>query len=387
MKATSRRNFLSNSAKVAGVLPFLGSQVFLDDSKKEKRNSHGPMKILILGGTSFLGPHQIAAALKNGHEVSTFTRGKTIPSIHKDLFKNVEQLIGDREDNLEALKGRKWDIVFDNSGRKVQWTTDTAELLKDHVDHYFYISSVSAYYPYYDTHIKEDQKLVLKIPEELEDENEKYMYEYGVMKANSEMEVMRIFGEDRSYIIRPTFMVGPGDQTDRFMYYPTQLAKGGDIILPGKERDQIQYIDIRDISKWMIHLAEKGRPGAYNAAGPGFKMNMKQFVYGAHAAFNTPVNFIKMDDYDFLEKHEFRFQAPWILDTNPKFAGISNVDISKILDSGIEYRPLADTIKDTHDWWYSDAVTEERRTNFLQAEQSMVNRQEALIKAWNEHVK
>lgn len=385
MKATSRRNFLSNSAKLAGVLPFVGPQFLKVGTKPKMPNKS--LKILILGGTSFLGPHQIAAALKNGHEVTTFTRGKTTPTINTKLFDQVEQLIGDREDNLETLKGRKWDVVFDNSGRKVQWTTDTAELLKDQVEYYVYISSVSAYYPYYDTNIKEDQDLVLAIPEKLDDENEKYMYEYGVMKANSEMETLRVFGKDRSFIVRPTFMVGPGDRTDRFMYYPTQLAKGGNIILPGKSRDQVQYIDIRDISNWIIKIVEDGNTGSYNAAGPGFNMNMKQFVYGAHAVFNTAVNYIKIDDYDFLEKHEFRFQAPWILDQDPKFAGISNVNIRKILDSGVVYRSLAETIKDTYNWWYSDAVTEERRTNFLNAEQSMVNRQEALIKAWNEHVK
>ena len=383
MKATSRRNFLSNSVKVAGVLPFIGPQ-FLHANKKITSNK--PLKILILGGTSFLGPHQIAAALKNGHEVTTFTRGKTKPTINTELFDKVEQLIGDREDNLEALKGRKWDVVFDNSGRKVQWTKDTAELLKDHVEYYVYISSVSVFYPYYDTNIREDKELVITLPEELE-ENESYLYEYGVMKANSEMETLKVFGKERSFIVRPTFMVGPGDQTDRFMYYPTQLAKGGDIILPGKPRDQIQYIDIRDISNWMIKIVEEGNTSTYNAAGPGFKMNMQQFVYGAHAVFNSSVNYISIDDYDFLEKHEFRFQAPWILDQDPKFAGISNVNIDRILNSGVAYRPLSETIRDTYDWWYSDAVTEERRNNFLLAEQSMINRQDALITAWNEHVK
>ena len=121
------------------------------------------MKILILGGTSFLGPHQIAYALERGHEVSIFTRGKTQPTIFKELFNQVEHLIGDREDNLEALKGRNWDAVIDNSGRKVEWTQATAQLLKDHVGYYTYTSTVSVFYPYYKADAREDWPLVMKV--------------------------------------------------------------------------------------------------------------------------------------------------------------------------------------------------------------------------------
>jgi len=211
---------------------------------------------LILGGSSFLGPHQIAYALKQGHSVSMFSRGKTEPTIHKELFNDVEKLIGDREDNLDALKGRSWDVVIDNSGRKVAWTKATAELLKESCELYMYISSVSVFYPYYKTGLTEEDPLVLKVPDLTENEDEKMTYDYGVMKANSENAAMEIFGKDRTIIVRPTFMTGPADRTNRFMYWPTQLAKGGDIIIPGNSYDPVQYIDIRDISAWMIRLIE-----------------------------------------------------------------------------------------------------------------------------------
>ncbi len=192
--STSRRNFINNSLKAAALLP-LGTIPFEAFATSEQKSTHlrnsgsGPLKILLLGGTSFLGPHQIAYALKKGHSITTFTRGKTKPTVHKELFSQVEQLVGDRENNLEALKGRKWDVVIDNSGRKVAWTKATAELLKDHVGLYVYTSSVSVYYPYYKADLRENAPLVLKVPENIEDEDEKYTYDYGVMKANSEIKL------------------------------------------------------------------------------------------------------------------------------------------------------------------------------------------------------
>jgi 2'-hydroxyisoflavone reductase len=142
----SRREFLGVSLALGLTSMIEASPVkkLIDFSKSEKQ-----LKILILGGTSFLGPHQIAYALKRGHEVSIFTRGKTIPKIHQELFSKVEHLIGDREDNLEALKNRKWDVVIDNSGRKTKWTEDTAQLLVNQVEYYMYTSSISVYYPFH----------------------------------------------------------------------------------------------------------------------------------------------------------------------------------------------------------------------------------------------
>ena len=139
----------------------------------DDKSSH-TLNILILGGTSFLGPHQIAYAMNRGHSISTFTRGKTKPTIHKQLFKDVEHLVGDRNDNLEALKGRKWDAVIDNSGYRVAWARDSAQLLQENVDMYLYTSSTGVYYPYLGADIKENTSPVLNVPEGVRGENKKW---------------------------------------------------------------------------------------------------------------------------------------------------------------------------------------------------------------------
>jgi len=189
----NRREFLGTSLAL-GLAPALMANPLtrgLSSASSEKK-----LKILILGGTSFLGPHQIAYALERGHEVSIFTRGKTVPKVHTELFGKVEKLVGDREDNLEALKNREWDVVIDNSGRKTKWTEDTAKLLKDKVGLYMYTSSISVYYPFYGDDFSESRELVTEMPADVT-EDEKYTYDYGIMKATSEIAAIKEFGEAR----------------------------------------------------------------------------------------------------------------------------------------------------------------------------------------------
>lgn len=344
------------------------------DKPKEK------LKILILGGTSFLGPHQIAYALERGHEVSIFTRGKTTPKVNPEVFEKVEKLVGDREDNLEALKNRKWDVVIDNSGRKSKWTEDTASLLKDHVGYYMYTSSISVYYPYTGDDFSENRIPVTQIPDNVT-EDQRYTYEYGVMKANSELAAINNFGADRSIIVRPTLIVGPGDRTDRFPYWVARLEKGGDIIIPGKSDEQVQYIDVRDLAEWMIRLLENKAVGTYNGSGPGYKMTTNAFVHGVHASFNSSVNYIQIDDLNFLKEHKVIGIQPWVIQL-PEYAGMSRSDNTKALKAGLTFRPLSITTQDTKDWWYSDAVTQERRDNILTGERSFMNREKEILKLW-----
>ena len=198
--ANSRRKFIRNGVAL-GLTSLIHPNAL--EALNDLTNNGKKLKILILGGTSFLGPHQISYALKRGHEITTFTRGKTVPKIHQDLFTKVEQLIGDRENNLEALKNRKWDVVIDNSGRKTKWTEDTAQLLVTNVGHYMYTSSISVYYPYTGDDFTEERTVVTEIPKNITD-NEKQTYAYGVMKATSEMAAIKAFGAERSIIVRPT---------------------------------------------------------------------------------------------------------------------------------------------------------------------------------------
>ena len=378
----SRRKFIKTSMAIGAaslLSPYTLQASNVLSNKTEK------LKILILGGTSFLGPHQISYALERGHEVSIFTRGKTVPKIHAPLFDKVEKLVGDREDNLEALKNRSWDVVIDNSGRKTKWTEDTAQLLKDNVGYYMYTSSISVYYPFTGSDFSESRKLVTKIPENMEP-GEKGLYDYGVMKATSEIATMKAFGAERSIIVRPTLLVGPGDRTDRFPYWLARLEKGGEVIIPGAPSEAIQYIDVRDIAEWMIRLCENKAAGVYNGSGPGFDMTTSAFMYGIHACYNSPVNFVQIDDLDFLQKNGVIGIQPWVIQL-PKFLGMSKSDNSKAIASGLTFRSLANTVEATKKWWYSEAVSQERRDNILTNERSFMRREKDIIKNWRQRSK
>lgn len=386
---TKRREFIKASVLLGASTPLLSR--CLSEKKSEETMTTipdtpiAPLQILILGGTSFLGPHQIKYALHRGHQISTFTRGKSVPTVHADLLDQVESLIGDRENDLEALKNRQWDVVIDNSGRQVSWTEATARLLKNSAAVYLYISSISVFYPYYTMNVKEDGPIVLTMPDNVSDD-EAYLYEYGVMKANSELAARRIFGEDRTIVVRPTFMTGPGDKTDRFMYWPIRLAEGGDVIVPGKKSDQIQYIDVRDMAEWTIRLLEEKAVGTYNGAGPKDVMNMQQFVAKAAMAFDQQHRFVNIDEYSFLQKHNLNFMAPYVLPSE-KFKGITNANHEKALAAGLSYRDLARTVKDTYEWWISDAVDAERRKQYLADETGILARESEILKQWEQMVK
>jgi 2'-hydroxyisoflavone reductase len=373
----SRRNFIKTSMALGAaslLAPYTLQASNLFETSDEKLN------ILILGGTSFLGPHQISYALERGHKVSIFTRGKTVPKIHQELFSKVEKLVGDREDNLEALKNRKWDVVIDNSGRKRKWTEDTAQLLKDNVGYYMYTSSISVYYPFIGDDFSENRKVVTKIPETLEP-GEKGLYDYGVMKATSEIATIEAFGADRSMIVRPTLIVGPGDRTDRFPYWLARLEKGGDIIIPGDTSEVVQYIDVRDLAEWMIRLCETKAVGTYNGSGPGFDMTTTAFVHGIHASYNSPVNFIQIDDQQFLQDNQIIGIQPWVIQL-PKYAGMSMSDNSKAIAAGLTFRSLSNTVEATKKWWYSEAVSQERRDNILTNERSFMRREKDILTKW-----
>jgi len=373
----SRREFL-------GISMMFGLSTLINASPIQQlidiEHSKKKLKILILGGTSFLGPHQIAYALKRGHEVSTFTRGKTKPKIHPEIFSRVEQLVGDREDNLEVLKNRQWDVVIDNSGRKTKWTEDTAKLLVDNVGYYMYTSSVSVYYPFFGDDFSETREVVIKIPEDAKEE-EKPTYEYGVMKATSELAAINTFGAERSIIVRPQLIVGPGDPTDRFPYWLARIEKGGDFIIPGKRDEVVQYIDVRDLAQWMIRLAENESTGTYNGAGPGFELTTNAFVHGIHANYNVPINYIQIDDFDFLLENGIIGLQPWVIQL-PEYAGMSKTDTRKAIESGLSYRSLTDTVQATKKWWYSDAVSQKRRDNILNGERSFMKREKDLLEKW-----
>ena len=380
----NRRKAIKRGVQLGMVMPFLSLNSCKTENKPEQEEASkkiDPMKILILGGTSFLGPHQIAYALSRGHSVTTFTRGKTKPTVHQDLFDQVEQLVGDREDNLTALETGEWDLVIDNSGRKVEWTRDTVQLLKDRAGLYLYTSSTGVYFPYFTDNIGEETALVLETPENLEDEMLQMEYDYGVMKSNSEIETIKAFGADRSIIVRPTYMMGPADRTDRFIHWPLRLSREGEVLVPGKANDPVQYIDVRDVAEWMIRLAENKSTGKFNAVGPSDKESIAEFVQKAKSAFNVESSFVQVDDYEFLKENGVYYIVPWIMPDKYNY-GSARVDNSKAKSAGLTFRNLENSMKDILNWW--NEQDEERRAKVEKNPKSVLAREVEILKAWKE---
>lgn len=380
MKTKDRRSFLSDVIKVGVALPFLTPSLISCSEEEGKA-----LDILILGGTSFLGPHQITYALERGHNVSTFTRGKTKPSVHQDVFEQVEMLIGDRENDLKALEKRSWDVVIDNSGRNVEWTKRSAQLLKKSCKYYMYTSSTGVYYPYLTKDIKEDIELVYATPDVLPDEMTKMEYDYGVMKANSEIEAIKAFGEKRTIIVRPTYMIGPGDKTDRFIHWPIRLSRGGEVLVPGKVNDPVQYIDVRDVAEFMIRLAENKTVGTFNAVGPESQQFMHDFVEEASSAFDVEHTFIKIPDDDFLVEKDIHYIVPWIMPIGNNL-GSSETSNAKSLANGLTLRPLVTSVKEIHEWWNSGVIDAERKNKVENGENSILAREASIIAAWKQNM-
>jgi 2'-hydroxyisoflavone reductase len=361
---TSRRHFLKSSIAAGGALGLgLGDHLAaqpIDEAKSsrpDRSRSPRPLDILILGGTNLTGPHHVRYALERGHSVTIFTRGRRKPGLFQDAFEHVEHLIGDREDNLEALRGRSWDVVIDASGMNEKWTRDSAELLEDAVGTYLYISSTGVYYPYLTTEIEEDTELVL----EDDSEGENLASWYGVMKSLSEIEARKVFGE-RTCIVRPGYIVGPLDWTHRGTYWPDRLTRGGEVLVPGKKSDLVQQIDVRDLTEWIIHLLENEVHGVFNATGPASPMTMQEFVHGMRAATSSEPTWTWIEDYDFLIEHEITYAIPWVLPVDDNL-GSQRISIERAKAAGLTFRPIALTAMDTLEWYYSDAVTDEQRAN------------------------
>ncbi len=381
-KDISRRTFLATGlasgavvgtgGRLTGSGGILGEGVAEGRSPKENPQSQA-LRILILGGTSFLGPHQIRFALERGHEISIFTRGRTRPRMFPEVFDRVEHLVGDRGGDLEALKGRSWDVVIDNSGQNVEWARDSARLLADAAGHYLFVSSTGVFFPYLRAGLTEEDQPPLV------DDPPRDPPSYGVMKTLSEREVQAAFGE-RAIIVRPNYIVGPGDTSDRFPYWPVRIAAGGEVLVPGGYEDPVQFIDVRDLTEWMVRLLEGGVTGVFNAGGPYPEpATISEMVYGIRAATTASVDWVWIDDYDFLSEVGLRAMVPWVMPRG-RSLGHTQVSYAKAVAHGLTFRPLAATTRETLDWWASDAVTPERR-----AEPRFVltlEREAEIIEAW-----
>jgi 2'-hydroxyisoflavone reductase len=365
---TTRRDFLRYSVAAGGAaaLGVRGSAALgqIHEGMEHgmpspSREAHPPrsLKILILGGTSFLGPHQVHYALERGHQVSIFTRGQTQPTVNVEDFRRVEHLTGDRENDLTSLEGREWDVVFDNSTKKWEWTRDSAQLLKDAVGRYLFISSTGVYYPYLTTNIDESM-VPLSVDESGSEDGSAA---YGVMKTLGEMEAQKAFG-DRAILARPQHFTGPGEQTNRHGYWVERMERGGEVLAMGRKTDPVMLMDVRDLAEFCVHLVEDEAGGIFNIAGPGSLLTQEEFLHGLRFCTGADVEWTWVDDYEFLKAENLTYTVPWTLLEGPHL-GYTSINIDQAVAHGLSFRPLAQTHLDTRDWWYSDAVTEERRRN------------------------
>lgn len=346
------------------------------------------MRILILGGTGFIGPHMVNHAVRRGHRVSIFTRGRREPTLFEAAFSDVEHLVGDRAQpgGLDALRGRQWDAVIDNSGQNVEWTRDSARLLSDSAQYYLYISSTGVYWtPSNPEGYSESDPVAMRDDPPLERPS------YGVMKALSEEEARKAF-PGRAMALRPHYIVGPGDTTDRFPYWPVRIHAGGEVLAPGRKSDPVQYIDVRDLAEFTIHLLENGTSGTFNVVGPRSTLSMAEFLYGIRAVTEEPVDWVWIEDYEFLRSYPLNrgqdgstsgltAAIPWLLPAGG-MAGVNRMSNAAAVTAGLRYRPLAETTHDTIEWWYSDAVPQSRRDQPRFALDR--EREAAMIRAWRE---
>ncbi|HUQ82665.1 MAG TPA: NAD-dependent epimerase/dehydratase family protein [Gemmatimonadaceae bacterium] len=343
----SRRDFLKTSAAVGGsVLVGAAAPSLLAASAPER--ARAPMRILILGGTGFIGPHLVKHAVARGHKVSIFTRGRRDGSMLPD---DVERLVGDRNGQLGALEGKKWDAVFDDSATDPEWVRQSTTLLKPNVSQYVFTSSTGVYYPYLKKGLDEST------PPLLEGDMKDGSAAYGVNKAQCEKMVLETFGEG-GIVVRPSYIVGPGDTTDRFPYWPVRLARGGEVLVPGKREDTAQFIDVRDLVEFMVKIVEDKRSGPFNVAGPRDPITIRAFVEAAARALDAKVTFTQVDDYDFLTENKIFSMVPWVIPTANNF-GHTAISNARAKTAGLGFRPLATTVRDTLAWW--PTVPEARR--------------------------
>jgi 2'-hydroxyisoflavone reductase len=313
------------------------------------------LRILVLGGTSFIGPHQVQYALDRGHEITLFNRGRT----NTDLFPGVERLIGDRNGDLDALAGRTWDVCIDNSASNIRWVELSTAALRDSVDRYFYVSSRSAYADTGAIPMTADHPTFTYESAGVSRDADRDRLPYGLQKALCERQTQEVFGA-RACIFRPGLIIGPRDRTDRFTYWPVRIHRGGEVLSPGDGSDPIQIIDARDFSEWMIRMAEDGHTGVYNAVGPAIPRPMDELLYGIRAVTTAETTFTWVDTEFLIERdvRPYREMPVW-MPPLPGREGYARFDLTPEIERGLTFRSLAVTTQDTLEYHFSRPAEEQ----------------------------
>jgi 2'-hydroxyisoflavone reductase len=330
------------------------------------------MKILIIGGTVFLGRAIVEVALQRGHELTLFNRGKSNP----DLYPEIKQLHGERTQDLELLKGYEWDAVIDTCAYFPRQVKLSTEALAKSAGHYTLISTLSVFDDWSKFNQDEDGHLGTiqdETTEEITGES------YGPLKVLCEKVVEKNFGE-HGLVVRPGLIVGPHDPTDRFTYFPVRVSKGGDVLAPGRPERGVQFIDVRDLAELTVILTEKAAFGPYNATGPGNKITMKQYLETSKSISGSDATFTWIEEKFLLDQKVGPWmEVPmWLPETDVNFAGGMTFNVEKALAAGMTIRPLAETVRDTIQW----AAT--RPTDYEWRAGLKPEREQELLKVWSE---
>jgi 2'-hydroxyisoflavone reductase len=313
-----------------------------------------PLRILILGGTGFTGPHQVRYALARGHQLTLFNRGRR----PKEWPAPVEELVGDRNTgDLKSLEGtREWDVCIDNPTTLPFWARDAGQVLKGRVKQYVFISTLSVYAS--DKAVGQDEAAPLAVykgQDAMKETQQTLRADveglYGPLKVLSEKEAEKHF-PGRVTIIRPGLIVGPGDESDRFTYWPVRLDRGGKVLAPGDGSDPVQFVDARDLAEWTIRVVEARSLGTFNAMGPATTLTMKGMVDGISNAIGskaTPV----WAPAAFLEQQKVGAwgDMPVWIPAQGDTAGANRRTNGKAIAAGLTFRPLDVTARETLAWF------------------------------------
>lgn len=332
-----------------------------------------PLSILILGGTGFIGPHMVREVLRRGHSVTLFNRGRT----NNTLFPDLETIKGDRDGGLDGLKGRRWDCVVDNSGYVPRHVQDSARLLSDNTKHYLYISTVSVYADF-NRDNDEDSPLATIADESVEEVTGET---YGPLKALCEKRAAAEIDARRLTILRPTYIAGPGDHTDRFSYWPVRTRKGGEMLWPGSESDAIQIIDVRDLASFTVDCLEQGVAGTYNTVNAPGSYTMGKLLEDCRAVSAADVKAVWFSEEFAYEQGLVggRTLPVWHPKTGPGAAG-GSFSLERAKKAGLKNRPERETLRDILTWW--DTLPAERTGEMRAGLDS--GREAELLAAWKE---
>lgn len=324
------------------------------------------MKLLMLGGTKFVGRHLVEAALARGHELTLFHRGRTNP----ELFSELEVIRGDRDHDLDRLAGRSWDAVIDTSGYLPRLVSASARRLSETVERYVFISSISVYGTGVSPGADETTPVLSLGDPTIEVVNGET---YGPLKVLCEAAIEAEL-PGRALHVRPGLIVGPEDPTDRFTYWPCRVARGGEVLAPGDPRQPVQFIDARDLAAWIVRQVEAKATGVYNATGPREALGMGAFLEACRAALGKDARFTWVDEAFLLER-EVRPFSELPLWMPAAQAGFSAISSRKAQEAGLTYRPLAETIQET-------ATSRQGRGEEWQAGMAS-GREQELLAAWS----